>query len=60
VDTFLDKLIAVLGEDGQLDQGELRNVRFTARRLRPCYVMRDVDSFLRELAQLETALSLPE
>jgi DivIVA domain-containing protein len=51
VDVFLDKLIAVLGEGGRPDQGELRNVAFTTTRLRPGYDMQDVDGLLREIAQ---------
>jgi DivIVA domain-containing protein len=51
VDIFLDKIVAVLSEDGQLDQAELRDTRFTATRLRPGYVVQDVDSFLHEIAE---------
>lgn len=50
VDIFLDRLITVLSEGGQPDQGELRSARFTATRLRPGYVRQDVDSFLHEIA----------
>jgi DivIVA domain-containing protein len=35
VDTFLDKLVAVLTEDGQLGRMELRDIRFSTTRLRP-------------------------
>jgi DivIVA domain-containing protein len=50
VDVFLDKLIAVLSEGGQLDQEELRSTQFARTRVRPGYVMHDVDSLLREIA----------
>jgi DivIVA domain-containing protein len=51
VDVVLDKLIAVLSEAGQPDQEELGSVRFTRTWLRPGYVMQDVDSLLKEIAQ---------
>jgi DivIVA domain-containing protein len=52
VDTFLDKLVAALSEDGQLDRSELRDIRFsTTRRLRPGYAVPDVDTFMEELAR---------
>ena len=35
VDTFLDKLVAVLSEDSELDRSELHEVRFSRTRLRP-------------------------
>jgi DivIVA domain-containing protein len=57
VDIFLDKLVAVLSENGRLNQAELCDVRFTATRLRPGYVVPDVDSFLREIAEATTARS---
>jgi DivIVA domain-containing protein len=51
VDTFLDKLIAVLSKGGQLDQRELSGVRFATTRMRPGYVMQDVDGFLKDVAR---------
>ncbi len=51
VDDFLDKVIAVLSQGGQPDQGELRAARFTTTRLRPGYVVQDVDCFLQEIAR---------
>ena len=51
VDTFLDKLVAALSGDGQLDRSELRTVRFSTTRLRPGYAMPDVDTFLGEVTQ---------
>ena len=51
VDTFLDKLVAALSQDGRLDRSELRDVQFSTTRLRPGYQMPDVDSFLEEVAQ---------
>jgi DivIVA domain-containing protein len=51
VDTFLDKLIAVLGEGGRLDQRELSGVQFATTRMRPGYVMQDVDGFLKDVAR---------
>ena len=51
VDVFLDKLVAALSQDGQLDRSELRDVRFSMTRMRPGYVMTDVDAFLEEVAQ---------
>lgn len=51
VDTFLDKLVTVLGEGGQLDRSELRDIKFSQTRLRPGYVMPDVHTFLDEVAQ---------
>ena len=51
VDVFLDKLIAALSRDGQLDRSELRDVRFSRTRMRPGYVLTDVDAFLEEVAQ---------
>jgi DivIVA domain-containing protein len=49
VDVFLDKLVAALSGDGQLDRSELRGVRFSTTRLRPGYAMPDVDTFLGEV-----------
>jgi len=51
VDTFLDKLVAALSQDGQLNRSELRDIRFSTTRLRPGYAMPDVDTFLEEVAQ---------
>ena len=51
VDTFLDKLVAALNQDGQVDRSELREVRFSRTRLRPGYAMPDVDTFLDEVTQ---------
>ena len=51
VDTFLDKLVAALNQDGQLDRSHLRDARFSTTRLRPGYAMPDVDTFLDEVAQ---------
>lgn len=51
VDSFLDRLVAILRESDLPDPGEVRNVQFTTRRLRPSYVMEDVDGFLREIAE---------
>ena len=51
VDVFLDKLVAALSQEGQLDRSELRDVRFSMTRMRPGYVMTDVDAFLEEVAQ---------
>ncbi|HEU5388882.1 MAG TPA: DivIVA domain-containing protein [Streptosporangiaceae bacterium] len=48
---FLDKLVAALSQDGQLDRSELREVRFSMTRMRPGYVFTDVDAFLEEVAQ---------
>jgi DivIVA domain-containing protein len=52
VDTFLDKLVAALSEQGQLDRSELHDIRFsTTTRLRPGYAIPDVDTFLERVAQ---------
>ena len=51
VDVFLDKLVAALSRDGQIDRSELRDVRFSRTRMRPGYVFTDVDAFLEEVAQ---------
>jgi DivIVA domain-containing protein len=51
VDAFLDKLVAALSGDGQLDRSELRDVRFSTTRLRPGYAMPDVDTFLGKVTQ---------
>jgi DivIVA domain-containing protein len=51
VDTFLDKLVAALSQDGQLNRSELRDIRFSTTRLRPGYAMPDVDTFLAEVAR---------
>jgi DivIVA domain-containing protein len=51
VDAFLDKLVAALSQDGQLDRSELREVRFSTTRMRPGYGMPDVNAFLEEVAQ---------
>jgi DivIVA domain-containing protein len=51
VDVFLDKLVAALSRDGQIDRSELRDVRFSRTRMRPGYVSTDVDAFLEEVAQ---------
>jgi DivIVA domain-containing protein len=51
VDDFLDKLVAILSEGGQLERSELRNARFSTTLIRPGYDMRDVDTFLEEIAQ---------
>jgi DivIVA domain-containing protein len=47
VDTFLDRVIAVLREGRDLEG--LRNPRFSTTRLSPGYDMEDVDNFLREI-----------
>jgi DivIVA domain-containing protein len=52
VDTYLDKLVALLSGGGRLDAVELSFVRFSTTRLRPGYVKQDVDTFLGEIAQL--------
>jgi DivIVA domain-containing protein len=51
VDVFLDKLVAALGQDGQVDRPELREVQFSTTWMRPGYVIADVDAFLAEVAQ---------
>jgi DivIVA domain-containing protein len=51
VDVFLDKLVALLSQHGQVDRSELHDVRFSTTRLRPGYAMPDVDTFLAEVAQ---------
>ena len=51
VDVFLDKLVAALSRNGQLDRSELRDLRFSRTRMRPGYVSTDVDAFLEEVAQ---------
>jgi DivIVA domain-containing protein len=51
VDVFLDKLVAALSQEGQLDRSELREVRFSTTRMRPGYVVPDVNAFLEEVAQ---------
>jgi DivIVA domain-containing protein len=51
VDTFLDRLAAILRESRRPDLEELRTVQFATTRLRPGYVMEEVDVFLREIAQ---------
>jgi DivIVA domain-containing protein len=45
------QLVAALSREGQLDRSELRDVRFSMTRMRPGYVMTDVDAFLEEVAQ---------
>jgi DivIVA domain-containing protein len=55
VDTFLDKVVAVLGQAGRPDRGELSNAQFTTVRLRPGYAKQDVDRLLREIAQATLA-----
>jgi len=47
VDAFLDRVIVVLREGGDLE--ELRNPRFSATRLVPGYDRQDVDNFLAEI-----------
>jgi DivIVA domain-containing protein len=51
VDAFLGKVVAVLGQAGRPDHGELSNAQFTTVRLRPGYAKQDVDRLLREIAQ---------
>jgi DivIVA domain-containing protein len=51
VDTFLDKVVAVLGQAGKPDQAELSNAQFATVRLRPGYARQDVDRLLREISQ---------
>jgi DivIVA domain-containing protein len=51
VDIFLDKLVAALSQDGQLDRLELRDIQFSRTRIRPGYTMPDVNAFLDEIAQ---------
>jgi DivIVA domain-containing protein len=55
VDTFLDRLVAILRESGLPDPEGLRNVGFATTRLRPGYVMQDVDRLLREISQATAA-----
>ena len=50
VDVFLDQLVAVLSQDGQLDHSQLHNARFSTTRIRPGYAIPDVDTFLAEVA----------
>jgi len=51
VDTFLDKVVALLGQASRPAQAELSNVQFTTVRLRPGYARQDVDRLLREISQ---------
>ena len=51
VDAFLDKVVAVLGQAGRPDHGELSNPQFTTVRLRPGYAREDVDRLLREVSE---------
>jgi DivIVA domain-containing protein len=51
VDCYLDKLVALLSENGQLDRSELHDIHFSRTRIRPGYAMPDVDTFLAEVAQ---------
>ena len=51
VDAFLDKLVAALSQDSQLDRSELREIQFSTTRMRPGYAMPDVNAFLEEVAQ---------
>jgi DivIVA domain-containing protein len=55
VDAFLDKVVAVLGEAGRPDHGELSNAQFRTVRLRPGYAREDVDRLLREISQATLA-----
>ena len=55
VDTFLDNVVAVLGQAGRPDQGELSNPHFTTVRLRPGYAREDVDRLLREISEATLA-----
>jgi DivIVA domain-containing protein len=55
VDAFLDKVVAVLGQAGRPDHGELSNPQFTTVRLRPGYARQDVDRLLREITQAALA-----
>jgi DivIVA domain-containing protein len=55
VDIFLDKVVAVLGQAGRPDHGELSNPQFTTVRLRPGYARQDVDRLLREITQAALA-----
>lgn len=51
MDAFLDQLVEVLSQGGgPLYDSELRNARFSMTRLRPGYVMPEVDTFLGEVA----------
>jgi DivIVA domain-containing protein len=49
VDTFLDKLMADLGDGGRLDPARVRDVKFSTTRLRPGYNQEEVDVFLDEV-----------
>ena len=51
MDNLLDRLVAILRESDLPDPEELRNAQFTTRRLRPSYVMEDVDGLLHEIAE---------
>jgi len=48
---LLLKLVAALSQEGRLDRSQLREIRFSTTRMRPGYVMPDVDAFLDEVAQ---------
>ena len=48
---LLLKLVAALSQEGRLDRSQLREIRFSKTRMRPGYVMPDVDAFLDEVAQ---------
>jgi DivIVA domain-containing protein len=50
-DAFLDWLVGILRGSDLPDYGEVRNVEFTTTRWRPGYAMKDVDRFLREIAE---------
>jgi DivIVA domain-containing protein len=50
------RVVAILRESELPDPEELRTVQFTTRRLRPGYVMRDVDGLLQEIAEAAAVL----
>jgi DivIVA domain-containing protein len=55
VDDFLDKVVAVLGQAGRPDHGELSNAQFRTVRLRAGYAREDVVRLLREISQATLA-----
>jgi DivIVA domain-containing protein len=55
VDDFLDKVVAVLGQAGRPDHGELSDAQFRTVRLRAGYAREDVDRLLGEISQATPA-----
>ena len=51
MDNFLDRLVAILRGSDLPDYGEVRNVEFATTWRRPGYAMKDVNRFLREIAE---------